>query len=156
MHPPVDGHESACYPRWRSECTDWHPRKWTRASQGNGARGGTGRPSTKGSKKSGNTSSNNKSKDKSKAKKSSFSVVKKLESELTKTRAELSSQRVVGKTFRDALLASQVPPPQHHLHATNTKARPATTASVPVLPTELVTLLSTLARALAAAGIPSQ
>ncbi len=154
-HPSVYCHKSSCYPKRQAECTDWHPRKWSFAAQGNGSRGGTGRPSLKASKSGSNS---NKNKDKNSTKKNSFSVVKRLESELSKTRAELSSQRVVGKTFRDALLASRVPPPQHQLHTTNTytKSTPATTASVPVLPSELMTLLSTLAKALAAAGIPSQ
>ncbi len=155
-HPPTYCHDSSCYPRRRAECTDWHPRNWSHAARGNGVRGGSGRPSTKSSGKSGHKSGNNKKN--STAKNPSY-VVKKLESELTKTKAELSSQRIMGKTFRDALLASQMAPsPRHqHAHAANTSSTPAATAaSVPVLPTELVEILSSLAKALAAAGITSQ
>ncbi len=161
-HPTAYCHESSCYPRRQTECTDWHPRKWSRAAQGNGARGGTGRPfSSKPPKKTGNIINNKGTgNNKNNTTKNPLSKVKRLESELTKTRAQLSSQRVVGRTFRDALLASQVAPspspPQHKVNATKTKATPVVAGSVPVLPLELTTILSTLARALAAAGIPSQ
>ncbi len=151
-HPPVYCHNSSCYPRRQSGCTEWHPRMWSRAAQGNGPRGGQSHPTTKHSNKPGNTNG------KKHAKKNSISTVKKLESELTRTRAELSSQRVMGKTFRDALLASQVPRshPQGKVHTTEVKVSPPAAVSVPVLPTELVAVLSTLAKALAVAGIPSQ
>ena len=163
-HPLAYCQDESCYPRRRPDCLDWHPRRWSKAAQaartsqtaqGNGGRGGKARPNPNSKPAKNRTNSDR-----------TNSRMRKLESELARTKAELSSQKAVGETLKDAIVASQVPsrstdPVPSFARATTPAMEtpvPPTAASVsaPVLPTNLTAILSSLVRALSEAGFTSQ
>ncbi len=162
-HPATFCHLSTCYPRRDPNCSDWHPRAWSR-HQGNG-KWGVGRPKPKANdrSKNGNNKGNNHNN------RSHGGTVRKLEQKLVRTQAALTTEKQVKSTYKQILLSSQQAPsmaqlpvmadPNHRsVSLTQPGVQSKTTggASAPALPGDLSVILAALARALAAAGFPSK